>query len=53
MITILVLTDQFKLLIQSNFEDINNEILKSSTSFSNEFLNDELFTEKEFLHFIY
>ena len=40
------ITDQSGLLIQSNFEDINNDILKSSTSFSTEFLNDELFTEK-------
>ena len=43
------ITDQSGLLIQSNFEDIDNDILKSSTSFSDEFLNDELFTEKEYL----
>ena len=40
------ITDQSGLLIQSNFEDIDNDILKSSTSFSEEFLNDELFTQK-------
>ena len=40
------ITDQSGLLIQSNFEDIDNDILKSSTSYSAEFLNDELFTEK-------
>jgi|TARA_B100001094_G_scaffold316448_1_gene357645 two-component system phosphate regulon sensor histidine kinase PhoR len=40
------ITDESGLLIQSNFEDTDNDILKSSNSYSAEFLSDELFTEK-------
>ena len=40
------ITDKSGLLIESNFENIDNEILTQSNSYSVEFLNDDLFTEK-------
>ena len=40
------ITDESGLLILSNFENIDNKILKRSTSFSVSFLNDDLFSEK-------
>ena len=40
------ITDENGLLFLSNFEDIDNSILERSTSYSVEFLNDDLFTEK-------
>ena len=40
------ITDKSGLLIKSNFENIDNEILTQSNSFSVEFLKDDLFTEK-------
>ena len=47
------ITDESGVLILSNFENIDNKILKKSTSFSVAFLNDDLFSEKGFLHFIF
>ena len=40
------ITDENGLLFLSNFENIDNSILEKSTSYSVEFLNDDLFTEK-------
>jgi len=40
------ITDENGLLFLSNFENIDNSILERSTSYSVEFLNDDLFTEK-------
>ena len=40
------ITDENGLLVLSNFENIDNSILERSTSYSVEFLNDDLFTEK-------
>ena len=40
------ITDENGLLFISNFENIDNSILERSTSYSVEFLNDDLFTEK-------
>ena len=40
------ITDESGVLILSNFENIDNKILKKSTSFSVAFLNDDLFSEK-------
>ena len=40
------ITGQNGLLFLSNFENIDNSILEKSTSYSVEFLNDDLFTEK-------
>ena len=40
------ITDESGVLILSNFENIDNKILKKSTSFSVSFLNDDLFSEK-------
>jgi len=41
------ITDENGLLFLSNFENIDNSILESSTSYSVEFLNDDLFNEKK------
>lgn len=40
------ITDENGLLFLSNFENIDNSILEKSTSYSVDFLNDDLFTEK-------
>ena len=40
------ITDESGVLLLSNFENIDNKILKKSTSFSVAFLNDDLFSEK-------
>ena len=40
------ITDENGLLFLSNFDNIDNSILERSTSYSVEFLNDDLFTEK-------
>ena len=40
------ITDENGLLFLSNFENIDNSILERSTSYSVDFLNDDLFTEK-------
>ncbi|MDA9809330.1 HAMP domain-containing histidine kinase [Flavobacteriales bacterium] len=40
------ITDKSGLLIESNFENIDNAILTQSNSYSVEFLKDDLFTEK-------
>ena len=40
------ITDENGLLFLSNFENIDNSILERSTSYSVEFLSDDLFTEK-------
>ena len=42
------ITDENGLLFLSNFENIDNSILEKSSSYSVEFLNDDLFTEKRF-----
>ena len=41
------ITDENGLLFLSNFENIDNSILEKSTSYSVEFLNDDLFNEKK------
>lgn len=41
------ITDENGLLFLSNFENIDNSILERSTSYSVEFLNDDLFNEKK------
>ena len=41
------ITDENGLLFLSNFENIDNSILEKSTSYSIEFLNDDLFNEKK------